>query len=364
LTGSSLVRDLPDVAASPPGRRAVRAQSCPPIVIAHRGASGYRPEHTLASYELAIRLGADFVEPDLVSTCDGVLVARHENEIGGTTDVARHPGFARRRCTKVVDGEEVTGWFVEDFTLAELKTLRAVERLPQVRPGNTRYDGRFEVPTFAEVLELAAREGRRRNVTIGVYPETKNPTYFASLGLSLNDALVATLLEHDLDRPNAPVFVQSYEVGNLQELSTMTRVPLVQLLDDRGGPYDLAAMGSTTSYADLATAEGLRSIAAYAAGVGPDKDLLLPRSADGSMLHPTSLVADAHAAGLFVHAYTLRDENRFLPADLRLAGGPDAKGNAFGEYERLLDLGVDGFFCDHTDTGVQARDWWQQRRAS
>jgi glycerophosphoryl diester phosphodiesterase len=363
LTGSSLVRDVPDSAVRA-SAGATRAQASPPIVIAHRGASGYRPEHTLASYELAIRLGADFVEPDLVSTADAVLVARHENEIGGTTDVARHAEFARRRCTKVVDGVEVTGWFVEDFTLAELKSLRAVERLPQVRPGNTRYDGRFEVPTFDEVLELAAREGRRRNVTIGVYPETKNPTYFASIGLPLSAPLVTTLRAHDLDRPNAPVFVQSYEVGTLQELATMTRVPLVQLLDDSGGPYDLVAAGGSTSFADLATPQGLRSIATYAAGVGPEKDLLLPRSADGSMLPPTSLVADAHAAGLFVHAYTLRDENRFLPADLQLAGGPDAKGDAFGEYERLLDLGVDGFFCDYTDTGVQARDWWQERRAS
>jgi glycerophosphoryl diester phosphodiesterase len=361
-TGSSLVRDLSSTTA--PVGRSSRAQAQPPIVIAHRGASGYRPEHTLASYELAIRMGADYVEPDLVSTRDGVLVARHENEIGGTTDVARRAEFARRRTTKVVDGQQLTGWFVEDFTLAELKTLRAVERLPKVRPGNTRYDGRFEVPTFAEVLELVAVEGRRRGVTIGVYPETKSPTYFASLGLSLNEALVRTLREHDLDRPNAPVFVQSYEVGNLRELATMTRVPLVQLLDDRGAPFDLVAAGDGTSYADLATFEGLRGIASYACAVGPEKNLLLPRSPDGSMLAPTDLVPAAHEVGLLVHAYTLRDENRFLPADFRRGGGPDAKGDAFSEYELLLDLGVDGVFSDYADTAVQARDWWQQRRAS
>jgi len=335
----------------------------PPIVIAHRGASGYRPEHTLASYQLAIRMGADFIEPDLVSTLDGVLVARHENELSGTTDIATRPEFADRHTTKVVDGLELTGWFVEDLTLAEVKSLRAVERLPDVRPANTRYDGRFEVPTFEEVLDLAAAEGRRRGVTIGVYPETKNPTYFASLGQSINQTLIRTLREHGLDRPNAPVFIQSYEVGNLQELATMTRVPLIQLLYDIEGPFDLTAAGDATSYADLATPQGLLGIASYAAGVGPKKDLLLPRSPDGSVFQPTDLVEQAHAVGLLVHAYTLRDENRFLPTNLRRAGGPDAKGDAFREYELLLDLGVDGIFSDYTDTAVQARDWWQQRQS-
>lgn len=361
LTGSSLVLDTSATAYSS-GNRSSRYRVQPPIVIAHRGASGYRPEHTLASYQLAIRLGADYIEPDLVSTKDGVLVARHENEIAGTTDVARHPEFAQRRSTKVVNGLTVTGWFVEDFTLAELKTLRAVERLPQVRPGNTRYDGRFEVPTFDEILDLAATEGRRRGVTIGVYPETKSPTYFQQLGLPLNAPLVRSLRTHGLDRPNAPVLVQSYEMDNLRELATMTRVPLVQLLDSESGPYDREAAGDPISYADLATPAGLRTIAGYASVVGVDKELLLPRSADGSMLAPTDLVEHAHEAGLQVHAYTLRDENRYLPAHLRLGGGPDAKGDAFSEYELLLDLGVDGFFSDYTDTAVQARDWWQQRQ--
>ena len=363
-TGSSLVRNISASTSPASTLRGARRQARPPLVIAHRGASGYRPEHTMAAYELAIRLGADYIEPDLVLTGDGVLVARHEPEIGGTTDVALHPEFAGRRTTKVVDGMQTTGWFVEDFTLAELKTLRAVERLPQVRPGNTRYDGRFEVPTFDEVLDLAAAEGRRRGVTIGVYPETKNPTYFASLGQSINQTLVRTLREHGLDRPNAPVFVQSYEVGNLQELATMTRVPLIQLLYDVEGPFDLVAAGHHTSYADLATSRGLRGIASYAVGVGPKKDLLLPRSADGSVLQPTDLVQRAHDVGLLVHAYTLRDENRFLPANLRRTGGPDAKGDAFTEYELLLDLGVDGIFSDYPDTAVQARDWWQQRQSA
>jgi len=318
----------------------------------------------LAAYQLAIRLGADFVEPDLVATRDGVLVARHENQIDTTTDVAQHPRFADRHTTKVIDGVELTGWFVEDFTLAELKTLRAVERLPQVRPGNTRYDGRFEVPTFDEILDLVADEGRRRGVTVGVYPETKNPTYFESLGISLNTALVRSLRAHGLDRPNAPVFVQSYEMANLQQLATMTRVPLVQLIDKVGAPFDRVVAGERLSYADLATPAGLRRVAGYAHAIGPDKSLLLPRAADGSVLAATDLVEQAHAAGLLVHAYTLRDENRFLPADFRLDGGPDAKGDAFGEYELLLDLGVDGVFTDYADTAVQARDWWQERRSA
>src|SRR5690242_20240985 len=201
--------------------RSPRGQVADPVVIAHRGASGYRPEHTLASYRLAIAMGADFIEPDLVSTKDGVLVARHENEISGTTDVADHPEFADRRATKVIDGRPVAGWFTEDFTLAELKTLRAKERLPQVRPDNTRYDGMFEVPTFEEVLALAKQESRRTGRRIGVYPETKHPTYFDGIGLSLEEPLVAALRRHGLDRPRAAVIIQSFETGNLRELDAM-----------------------------------------------------------------------------------------------------------------------------------------------
>ena len=191
-----------------------------PIVIGHRGASGYRPEHTLAAYRLAIRLGADYVEPDLVSTKDGVLVARHENEISGTTDVADHPEFADRRTTKTIDGRPVTGWFTEDFTLAELKTLRAKERLPQVRPDNTRYDGRFEIPTLNEVLDLVKQESHREGRKIGVYPETKHPTYFDSIGLSLEEPLVRTLRRHGLDQRTSKVFIQSFETANLKSSTT------------------------------------------------------------------------------------------------------------------------------------------------
>ena len=212
-----------------------------PVVIGHRGASGYRPEHTIASYALAIQQGADFIEPDLVSTKDGVLVARHENEIGGTTDVADHPEFADRRTTKVIDGREVTGWFTEDFTLRELKTLRAKERLPAVRPDNTRFDGKFKVPTLDQVLRLATTASRRTGRAIGVYPETKHPTYFDSIGLSLEEPLLRALRRHNLDRRGSGVIIQSFETANLRELNRHTRVPLVQLIDATGAPYDFVA---------------------------------------------------------------------------------------------------------------------------
>ena len=329
-----------------------------PLVIAHRGASGYRPEHTLAAYKLAIQMGADYVEPDLVSTKDGVLVARHENEISGTTDVADHPEFADRRTTKVVDGHEVTGWFTEDFTLAELKTLRAEERLPDVRPGNTRYDGRYQVPTFDEVLDLVARESRRRGEVVGVYPETKHPTYFDSVGLSLEEPLVEALQRHHLNRPNARVYIQSFETGNLRELADTVRVPLVQLVDATGAPYDLQAAGDPRTYADLVTREGLREIATYADSVGANKDIVLPRDAEGYLTPPSSVVDDAHDAGLDVHVWTMRDENRFMARDFWIGSDPNAKGDAFAEYAAFFDAGVDGVFSDYSDTAVAAREAW------
>ncbi|MBY9076325.1 glycerophosphodiester phosphodiesterase [Nocardioides sp. WL0053] len=335
-----------------------------PLVIAHRGASGYRPEHTLAAYKLAIQMGADYVEPDLVSTKDGVLVARHENEISGTTDVADHPEFADRRTTKVVDGHEVTGWFTEDFTLAELKTLRAEERLPDVRPGNTRYDGRYQVPTFDEVLDLVARESRRRGEVVGVYPETKHPTYFDSVGLSLEEPLVEALQRHHLNRPNARVYIQSFETGNLRELADTVRVPLVQLVDAAGAPYDLQAAGDPRTYADLVTREGLREIATYADSVGANKDIVLPRDAEGYLTRPSSVVDDAHDAGLDVHVWTMRDENRFMARDFWIGSDPNAKGDAFAEYAAFFDAGVDGVFSDYSDTAVAAREaWFAEQRA-
>jgi len=323
------------------------------LVIGHRGAAGYRPEHTLASYELAARMGADFMEPDLVSTKDGVLVARHEPEIGGTTDVASRPEFAGRKRTVVLDGLTVTGWFTHDFTLAELKTLRAVERLPAVRQHNTMYNGRFAVPTLQEVLDLRARLSKELGRTIGVYPETKHPSYFRALGLPLEPALVQTLRRNGLDRPDAPVFVQSFEAVNLAALRAeyQLRVPLVFLTSAAGSPFN-----DPHSYAAYTTPAGLAGLAGYVSGIGPDKSQIIPRLADGTLGSPTSLVADAHGAGLVLHPYTFRAENQFLPADYRVTADPNAYGRAIDEQVTFLRTGIDGLFTDQADIGVLARD--------
>ena len=330
-------------------------------VFAHRGASGYRPEHTLAAYQLAIEQGADVVEPDVVSTKDGVLVARHENEISGTTDVADHPEFADRRRTQDIDGRPVTGWFTEDFTLAEIKTLRAVERLPEVRPGNTTYDGRFEIPTLDEVIDLVRAANRDRRKPVAIAPETKHPTHFASIGLDLNPPLVRSLRRAGWDRPNAPVVVQSFETGNLRELARWTRVPLMQLTAATGAPYDLAAAGDPTTYADLMRPSGLRAISRYARWVGPAKDSVIPRDPTGRLTLPTRLVRDAHRAGLKVGVYTVRDENRFLPVDHRIGTDPNARGDVQGELFRFFEAGVDGVFVDFPDSGVKARKAFSRR---
>lgn len=319
------------------------------LVIAHRGASGHRPEHTLAAYELAARLGADYLEPDLVSTADGVLVARHEPEIGASTDIATRAEFAARHTTKTIDGTRRTGWFVEDLTLAELKTLRAVERIPAVRPRNTAYDGRFEIPSFAEILTLRARLSAELGRAIGVYPETKHPSYFARLGLALEPPLIAELADAGLNHSGAPVFVQSFETANLRMLRGMTSVPLVQLIDDEGTPADLIGTPAARTYADLCTPAGLAAVARYAAAIGPHKSRVIPRDANGELGAPTPLVDDAHAAGLAVHTWTFRDEHRFLPVPLRVPGGAQA------EYAAFRLAGVDGVFSDHPGTAVAAR---------
>lgn len=330
-----------------------------PLVVGHRGASGYRPEHTLAAYRLAVRQGAEYIEPDLVSTKDGVLVARHENEISGTTDVADHPEFADRRTTRTIDGRPVTGWFTEDFTLAELRTLRAVERLPEVRPGNTAYDGRYRVPTLRQVLRLADRLSERAGRTIGVAPETKHPTYFDSIGLSLEEPLVEALDEAGLDKKRSKVMVQSFETSNLRDLDEMTKVPLSQLTSGSGAPYDLVAAGEPTTYADLVSPAGLAEVATYADWVGPEKSQVLPRDpVTGATGEPTSLTDDAHAAGLRVVVYTLRAENQFMATNFRQGTDPDAYGDMAAEVAAHLDAGIDAFFTDHPDIGVDARDAW------
>ncbi|MCW2841072.1 MAG: glycerophosphodiester phosphodiesterase [Aeromicrobium sp.] len=330
----------------------------PITVFAHRGASGYRPEHTLAAYELAIKMGADYIEPDLVSTKEGVLVARHENEISGTTDVADHPEFAQRKTTKVIDGVPVSGWFTEDFTLVELKTLRAKERLPGVRPGNTRYDGRFEVPTFDEILALAQREGRKRGRTVGVAPETKHPTYFRSIGLPLERPLLRSLRAAGLDHRRSRVVIQSFETTNLRSLARKTRVPLVQLTSATGAPYDLVAQGDPRTYADLMSPAGLRQVSTYADWLGPEKNSVIPRDAAGFLTEPSPVVKHAHRAGLKVVVYTFRDENLFLAADFREGTDPNAKGDVFGEMRAFFEADIDAIFADYPDSGDAARDWW------
>jgi glycerophosphoryl diester phosphodiesterase len=296
-----------------------------PLVIAHRGASAQRPEHTLEAYRLAVEMGADFIEPDLVSTKDGVLVARHENEIGGTTDVGdRFPG---RKRTATVDGRSITGWFTEDFTLAEIKRLRARERLAF---RSHAYDGRFQIPTFDEVIALAQELGAARGRPVGIYPETKHPTHFRSIRLPLEESLLASLQKSGWNRRDAPVFIQSFEQGNLRELRKKTQVRLVQL----------------TSGAQMVAGDGLTKIAEYADGIGPEKRLVVPVNPDGSLGTPTDLVARAHAAGLVVHVWTIRVEPQFLPAGYQ--GRPEL------EFEQFRQLGVDGVFTDSPDVAARS----------
>lgn len=311
------------------------------IVIAHRGASGERPEHTLAAYELAIDQGADYIEPDLVATRDGVLVARHENEISGTTDVSDRPEFATRLTTRVIDGEEMTGWFTEDFTLAELRTLRARERLPDIRPQNTAYDGLYQVPTLEEIIQLVRAKEAETGRVIGLYPEIKHPTYFKDIGIDLAHLLVTQLHAAGYEGADAPVFIQCFEVAELWRLASITELRLVQLVAAEGGPADNATM----TYAQMVTPEGLAEIAEYADGIGVDLRLLI--SDDFS---PTMLSNDAHQAGLLVHAWTLRKENAFLPAPLRRSSDP----SDYGCFEAVLGMlsahqSVDGVFTDHPD---------------
>ena len=327
-----------------------------PLVIAHRGASGYAPEHTLAAYALAVLQGADYIEPDLVMTRDGQLVARHDNELGLTTDVAQRPEFAERKRTQTVDGVSLEGWFSEDFTLAELKTLRAIERIPQQRPGNTRFDGQFEIPTLQEIIDLAKSLEASQQRVIGLYPETKHPTHFQQLNLAMEEPLVATLKRNGYDSAEAPVYIQSFEVDNLQKLSKLTAIRLVQLLWVEGQPYDQQVLGSGLDYQQMITPEGLKNIARYASGIGPEKGMIIPRDTTGNLTEPTSLVRDAHAAGLRVHPYTFRAENAFLPTRLRNGSEPSERGDINAELRAFLATGIDGLFIDQPDIAVRLRE--------
>ncbi|MDQ0938115.1 glycerophosphodiester phosphodiesterase [Streptomyces turgidiscabies] len=328
-----------------------------PTIIGHRRASGYRPEHTFGSYQLALDLGADIVEAgDLVPTRDGHLVCRHEPEIGGTTDVADHPEFASRKTTKVLDGVSVTGWFTEDFALAELKRLRAVERIPANRPHNTLYNGRWEIPTFEEVLCWQDEQTRKRGKQVWIYPETKHPTYFRALGLGLEERVAKLLKKHGKDKKNSPVILQSFEPTSIQRLNRLVGNPLVVLLSAANTqPWDFVATGDPRTVADLVKPAGLKEIASYAQGIGPTLDLVIPKDSTGALTSPTTLVADAHKAGLILHPYTMRNENPFLPANFRKGTDADAYGDVFGAYRTYFATGIDGVFTDNADTGVLAR---------
>jgi glycerophosphoryl diester phosphodiesterase len=331
------------------------------LVLGHRGASALRPEHTLASYAKAIADGADFVEPDLVMTKDGVPVARHENEIGGTTDVASHPEFASRKTTKTIDGHPVTGWFTEDFTLAELKTLRARERLPELR--GTKYDGQFQVPTLDEIIDFVAAESAARGRVVGLIPEIKHGTYFQKAGLPMEDRVLAILDAHAYTR-TAPVEIQSFEIANLRYLrgklgKSHPNVRLLQLLDDpKEQPYDVVAAGGKLTYADMMKPAGLRDIAGYADAIGPNIRAIIPLNKDGTLGEPTALAHDAHAAKLELHPYTFRPENHFQAKNFWQGSDPKTfnEAGSIAEIRAYLDAGIDAFFTDDPAIGRKAVD--------
>jgi glycerophosphoryl diester phosphodiesterase len=336
------------------------------LVIGHRGASALRPEHTLASYGKAIADGADFIEPDLVMTKDGVPVARHENEISGTTDVASHPEFAARKTTKRVDGVAITGWFTEDFTLDELKTLRARERLPQLR--STRYDGEFQIPTLDEIIDFVAAESAVVGHPVGIIPEIKHGTYFQKLRLPMEDKVLAILAAHTYTQ-TAPVEIQSFEIANLRYLrgklggkgaaNKHPNIRLLQLLGDaKEQTYDEVVAGGKLTFADMMTPAGLRDIATYADAIGPNIRSIIPLAADGTLGQPTALVHDAHAAGLELHPYTFRPENFFQAKNFWQGSDPKTfnAGGSIAEIRAYLDAGIDAFFTDDPALGRQALD--------
>ncbi|MFD8964735.1 glycerophosphodiester phosphodiesterase [Streptomyces sp. NPDC059568] len=361
VLGSAAAMALPAAAqATERGRNGGHHPSRPelpvPTIVGHRGASGYRPEHTLGSYQHALDLGAHVIEQDLVPTKDGHLVCRHENDITGTTDVADHPEFASRKTTKSVDGVSITGWFTEDFTLAELKTLRAKERIPGTRQHSTVYDGRWEIPTFEEVLRWADEQGRKLGRRVWLYTETKHPTYFRGIGLGLEERLAKLLRRYGRDRKDSAIFLQSFEPTSIQRLAKLVDSPGVVLLSGAGTrPWDFQATGDPRKVDDLVKPEGLKWIASFAQGLGPTLDLIIPKDSAGRLTTPTTLVRDAHAEGLVLHPYTMRNENSFLPAEFRRGTDPNAYGDAFGAFRAYFETGIDGIFTDNPDTGLLAR---------
>ncbi|WP_110182847.1 glycerophosphodiester phosphodiesterase family protein [Nocardioides solisilvae] len=321
-----------------------------PAVVAHRGASGHRPEHTLSAYRAAIRAGVDDIELDLVLTRDGALVARHENELSLTTDVADHPGLAHLRTTRVVDGRRLSGWFAEDLTLAQVKRLAARERSPHLRPGSAVHDGCDGVPALTEVLAMVQAESVRRGSTVGVMLELKHAAHLAARGLPVVEPLLADLARHGLDHPRSRVTLMSFETGVLRELAARSRAQVVQLVDrGAGGPPDHAVAGDPRTWRDLLTPEGLAEVGEYADGLGVAKELVLPPGPGGRLGSPSGLVAAAHRELLTVHVWTLRAENHHLPADLAGPGGPAAHGDLGREAQAFLDAGVDGLITDHPE---------------
>lgn len=340
-----------------------------PLLVAHRGSSALRPEHTLAAYAKAIQDGADFVEPDLCSTKDGVLVARHENDITQTTDVAAHPEFAARKATKTIDGEKLTGWFTEDFTLAELKTLRAKERLGAVRPESQSFDGQFQIVSLEEIADFVAAESAARSRTIGLIPEIKHSTYFAGIGLP-QEARLLDRIGKSAYLSRAPLVIQSFEVGNLKALrpkvAAMSNVTLMQLIGDpTQPPADFVASGDKRTYGQLLTPAGLKEIATYATYLAPPTRMVIPLAKDGRLAAPSGLVEAAHKAGLLVGVWTFRPENQFLAADFRDGNGDAARNPAgsIAEIRRYLAAGLDAFFTDDPGLGRQAIDKFMEASA-
>lgn len=332
------------------------------IIVGHRGASALRPEHTLAAYQKAMDDGADFIEPDLVSTQDGVLVARHENEIGGTSNVSTLVQFKNREKTKVIDGVSIKGWFTEDFSFQELnQNVKARERIPEYRPNNTQYNDQYAIPTLEQIIDLAEQNYKKTGKIVGLYIETKHPTYFQKIGLALEDPLLKTLAKHPYTRDIAPIYLQSFEVANLkyfkQQLTlhkSLKNAKIIQLLDTpTASPADFVATANPQKYLDLAQPAGLKQIASYADGVGPSKTYIFSNTDQNTT---TTFVKDAHAVGLKVHPYTLRPENGFLPNYLRCSqvATEQCTTGSLKEFERFFNAGVDGVFTDHPALGRQA----------